>query len=80
MRVGRRRGELAELEQQFDAIFVGVGLGRIGKLGHRRARSSPGVVDAIDFIAQLKLERADARKVGRRVVGDRRRQHRRSTA
>jgi glutamate synthase (NADPH/NADH) small chain len=57
---------IAELEQQHDAIFVGVGLGRIGKLGIP-GEDLLGVVDAIDFIAQLKLER-DQVKVGRRVA------------
>jgi len=57
---------IAELEKQFDAIFVGVGLGKIGKLGIP-GDDLPGVADAIDFIAQLKLQR-DQVKVGRRVV------------
>ena len=57
---------VADLEREFDAIFVGVGLGRIGKLGIP-GEELPGVVDAIDFIAQLKLSRATA-KVGRRVA------------
>ncbi len=55
-----------ELERQYDAIFVGVGLGRIGRLGIP-GDELDGVVDAIDFISQLKLDRANAR-VGRRVV------------
>jgi glutamate synthase (NADPH/NADH) small chain len=57
---------VAELEREFDVLFVGVGLGRIGKLGIA-GEELPGVVDAIDFIAQLKLSRASA-KVGRRVA------------
>ena len=57
---------LEELEAQFDRVFVGVGLGRIGKLGIP-GDDLDGVVDAIDFIAELKLERAQA-KVGRRVA------------
>jgi glutamate synthase (NADPH/NADH) small chain len=57
---------IPDLEREFDAIFVGVGLGRIGKLGIA-GEELPGVVDAIDFIAQLKLERASV-KLGRRVA------------
>jgi glutamate synthase (NADPH/NADH) small chain len=57
---------LDELEQKFDAIFVGVGLGRIGRLGIP-GEELDGVVDAIDFIARLKLERGHT-QVGRRVV------------
>jgi dihydropyrimidine dehydrogenase (NAD+) subunit PreT len=57
---------LDELERQFEAIFVGVGLGRIGRLGIP-GDDMDGVVDAIDFIAQLKLDRANV-KVGRRVA------------
>jgi dihydropyrimidine dehydrogenase (NAD+) subunit PreT len=57
---------IADLERDFDAVFVGVGLGRIGKLGIP-GEDLPGVVDAIDFIAQLKLSRATL-KVGRRVA------------
>ncbi len=57
---------IADLEREYDAIFVGVGLGRIGKLGIP-GEELPGVVDAIDFIAQLKLARSTA-KVGRRVA------------
>ena len=57
---------VAELESKFDAVFVGVGLGRIGKLGIP-GDDLPGVVDAIDFIAQLKTQRAQV-KVGKRVA------------
>jgi glutamate synthase (NADPH/NADH) small chain len=57
---------LAEVEKGHDAIFVGVGLGRIGRLGIP-GEDLPGVIDAIDFIAQLKLKRAEV-KVGRRVA------------
>jgi glutamate synthase (NADPH/NADH) small chain len=59
---------IPELERLYDAIFVGVGLGRIGKLGIP-GEELPGVVDAIDFIAELKLDRDRAKtKIGRRVA------------
>ncbi len=57
---------IEDLERQHDAVFVGVGLGRIGRLGIP-GDELDGVVDALDFIAQLKLDRSRAR-VGRRVV------------
>jgi dihydropyrimidine dehydrogenase (NAD+) subunit PreT len=58
--------EIAELERKFDAIFVGVGLGRVGKLGVP-GDELDGVLDAIDFIADLKLARGEL-KVPKRVV------------
>jgi dihydropyrimidine dehydrogenase (NAD+) subunit PreT len=58
---------LDELEQKFDAIFVGVGLGKIGRLGVP-GDELDGVVDAIDFIAQLKLDRTNVRAARRVVV------------
>ena len=70
VKVGRR-GEadvsIDELEQKFDAIFVGVGLGKIGRLGVP-GDELDGVVDAIDYIAQLKLERSSLRAFKKVVV------------
>ena len=66
---GVRVGEdvqLAELERQFDALFIGVGLGKVGKLGIA-GEELEGVTEAIAFIESLKLDRAAAR-VGKRVV------------
>jgi dihydropyrimidine dehydrogenase (NAD+) subunit PreT len=57
---------IAELERQFDAIFVGVGLGNVGKLGVP-GDELDGVAEAIAFIESLKLDRAGTR-VGKRVV------------
>jgi glutamate synthase (NADPH/NADH) small chain len=57
---------LAELERDFQAIFLGVGLGKVQMLGVP-GEELPEVVDALDFIAQLKVDRPRAR-VGRRVV------------
>jgi glutamate synthase (NADPH/NADH) small chain len=65
-RSGSNDLSIAELESKHDAIFVGVGLGRIGRLGIP-GDDLPGVVDAIDFIETLKTRRAEAR-VGRRVA------------
>ncbi|HJU22980.1 MAG TPA: NAD(P)-dependent oxidoreductase [Casimicrobiaceae bacterium] len=69
VKLGTRIGKdvsIDELEQKFDAIFVGVGLGRVGKLGIP-GDELDGVVDAIDFIAQLKLDRNRVH-VGHKVV------------
>jgi glutamate synthase (NADPH/NADH) small chain len=57
---------LAELEHQHDVVFVGVGLGAIAPLGIP-GENLPGVVDALTFIEQIKLERPKA-TVGRRVA------------
>ncbi|HEY2747557.1 MAG TPA: FAD-dependent oxidoreductase, partial [Polyangia bacterium] len=58
--------QLAELERQFDALFVGVGLGKVGRLGIE-GEELEGVTEAIAFIEELKLERSSVR-VGKRVV------------
>jgi dihydropyrimidine dehydrogenase (NAD+) subunit PreT len=66
---GVRVGEdvqLADLERQFDAVFIGVGLGKVGKLGIP-GEELEGVTEAIAFIESLKLARATTR-VGKRVV------------
>jgi dihydropyrimidine dehydrogenase (NAD+) subunit PreT len=72
---------LAEIEAEFDAVFLGVGLGAMHKLAVEGAGSAGvGVVDALEFIAAYKtagyigeteknLDRAvEPLKVGRRVV------------
>jgi dihydropyrimidine dehydrogenase (NAD+) subunit PreT len=58
--------QVADLERQFDAVFIGVGLGKVGKLGIP-GEELDGVVEAIEFIEALKLRRAEAR-VGKQVV------------
>jgi glutamate synthase (NADPH/NADH) small chain len=58
--------QLAELERQFDAVFIGVGLGKVGRLGIE-GEELDGVTEAIAFIEELKLHRGEAR-VGKRVV------------
>jgi dihydropyrimidine dehydrogenase (NAD+) subunit PreT len=65
VRIGRDK-QWAELEREFDAIFIGVGLGKVGKL-EIDGEDLDGVVEAIDFIETLKLRRSEAR-VGRRVA------------
>jgi glutamate synthase (NADPH/NADH) small chain len=65
VRIGRDK-QWAELERQFDAIFIGVGLGKVGKL-EIEGEHLDGAVEAIGFIETLKLRRAEAR-VGKRVA------------
>jgi dihydropyrimidine dehydrogenase (NAD+) subunit PreT len=60
-------GELRiqEMEEQFDIVFLGVGLGRTQPLGIP-GEGLPGVVDGLRFIADYKMHRGAP--VGRRVV------------
>jgi dihydropyrimidine dehydrogenase (NAD+) subunit PreT len=51
----------------YDAVFVGVGLGLTNRLGIP-GDSLPGVVDALTFIAHLKTHPYRETRVGRRVV------------
>src|SRR5207244_5505141 len=55
---------MERLEQEFDAIFLGVGLGPTQSLGVP-GEELPGVVDALRFISDYKTGTA---KVGRRVL------------
>jgi glutamate synthase (NADPH/NADH) small chain len=60
---------LAELERDYAAIFIGVGLGRVAAL-RIPGEELPGVFDALDFIAVLKTDRAaaSAKVSGKRIV------------
>ncbi len=58
---------VAQLEQEFDAIFVGVGLGGSPKLGIP-GEDLPEVVQALDFIAQIHTQPLHKVAVGERVV------------
>lgn len=55
----------AELEKQYDAIFLGIGLGAMHRLGIP-GEEHPAVVDALAFIAGYKT--AGNLQVGRRVM------------
>ncbi|MHB1700659.1 MAG: FAD-dependent oxidoreductase [Acidobacteriaceae bacterium] len=57
--------ELERLEGEFEAVFIGVGLGAMHKLGIP-GEENPGVVDALEFIAGYKT--GDRVEVGRSVV------------
>lgn len=56
---------LANFDQEFDAIFLGVGLGAMHKLGIS-GEEHPAVVNALDFIASYKT--GDDLRVGQSVV------------
>ncbi len=59
---------LAQLNEQFDAVFLGIGLGSVNELGDEFTEV-PGIENAIDYIADLR--QADDKSelpVGRRVV------------
>lgn len=51
----------------YDAVFVGIGLGRTKQLGIP-GESLPGVIDALTFIEQLKTRPYRETKVGRHVA------------
>ena len=57
----------AELEEGFDAVFIGFGLGPDRLLDLPNADAS-GIHGAVDFIAQMKLEAVDLSHVKRAVV------------
>ncbi len=68
---GKRLGaglELADLQKDFDAVFLSIGLQGVNALGAVND-DAPGVVDAIDYIAELRqASDLSALPVGRRVV------------
>jgi glutamate synthase (NADPH/NADH) small chain len=71
MQYGKRLGEaifLSDLRKDFDAVFLGLGLAGVNRLGIS-GETLPGVRDAVDFIAELR-QAADKNtmKIGRRVV------------
>ncbi|MEM7166751.1 MAG: NAD(P)-dependent oxidoreductase [Planctomycetota bacterium] len=56
-----------ELLEQFAAVFVGVGLGRTYSLG-LEGEDLPGVVEALDFIKEIRTKPLHEVAVGRRVA------------
>jgi dihydropyrimidine dehydrogenase (NAD+) subunit PreT len=56
-----------DLEAQFDAIFIGLGLGETGALGIP-GEDLPGVFGALEFIEQTKTKPFAEVEVGRRVA------------
>lgn len=58
--------QLSDLEKQYDAIFIGAGLGSVGKLGIP-GEELDGVGEAIEFIAALKRDKNSIR-IGKKVI------------
>lgn len=58
---------VAQLEQDFDAIFIGVGLGAATRL-HIPGEDLPEVRDALEFISQIHTDPLHTVPVGRRVA------------
>lgn len=70
IRLGVAVGEdvpVAELERDFDAIFIGIGLGAMSRLCIP-GEELPEVVDALDFIATIRSQPLTEIPLGRRVV------------
>lgn len=68
---GKRLGDnlnLTDLANDFDAVFLGIGLGGVNALG-LEGEDGEGVLDAVDYIADLR-QATDLSKlpVGRRIV------------
>jgi len=61
--------ELGKLRQEYDAVFLGIGLASVNKLRLAGEGALTGVVDAVDFIATLRQAKdLSTLAVGRRVV------------
>jgi dihydropyrimidine dehydrogenase (NAD+) subunit PreT len=60
---------LEQLRRDYDAVFLGVGLGSTNKLGLPGEKDLANVIDAIEYIAELRQAKDLTRlPVGRRVV------------
>ena len=60
--------DLEKLRQNHDAIFLGMGLSGVNALG-LKGKEPEGVMDAVDFIAQLRQAKSKGKiAVGRRIV------------
>ena len=61
--------DLASLRRDFDAVFLGMGLAAVNKLGLASESEFANVLDAVEYIAGLRqAENLAALPVGRRVV------------
>ena len=60
---------LEHLRRDYDAVFLGAGLGSTNKLGLPRETELENVIDAVDYIARLRQAKdLSALPVGRRVL------------
>lgn len=63
-----RELSLAQLRRDYDAVFLGLGLAGVNRLG-LDSEDMPGVVDAVQYIAELRQAADKSRlPVGRRIV------------
>lgn len=63
-----KKVKLKDLQAQFDAVFLGVGLQGVNDLGIKDDEA-PGIEDAVDYISELRQAKDLSKlKVGRRVV------------
>ena len=61
--------KLGDLRRDYDAVFLGMGLGATNKLGLPRETELENVIDAVDYIARLRQAKdLSTLPVGRRVV------------
>ncbi len=61
--------KLEELRRDYDAVFLGMGLGSTNKLGLPRETELENVIDAVDYIAALRQAKdLSTLPVGRRVL------------
>jgi dihydropyrimidine dehydrogenase (NAD+) subunit PreT len=61
--------KLEDLRRDYDAVFLGMGLGSTNKLGLPKETELANVIDAVDYIARLRQAKdLSALPVGRRVV------------
>jgi len=58
---------LAQLHHDYDAVFLGLGLGATNQLGLEN-ETLPGVMDAVNYIEDIRQKDLKALPVGRRVV------------
>ncbi len=64
-----RNVKLEDLRRDYDAVFLGMGLGATNKLGLPRETELENVIDAVDYIARLRQAKdLSTVPVGRRVV------------
>ncbi|HXW20800.1 MAG TPA: FAD-dependent oxidoreductase, partial [Roseiarcus sp.] len=61
--------KLEDLRRDYDAVFIGMGLGSTNKLGLPRETELENVIDAVDYIAALRQAKdLSTLPVGRRVL------------
>lgn len=59
---------LDKIRAEYDAVFIGIGLGTTSKLGIDGEDETPGVVEALEFVFQSHRKPLDQCTVGRNVI------------